>query len=167
MLGGVDFAADRLIPDVIRAVLAGERLAIRNPAATRPWQHVLDCVCGYLVFAEALAENRVGVDSLNFGPDGNVQSRTVAQVASGIQLALGLPAGWDDDQTLHKPHEMTLLGLDPSRAAEALDWRQRMDVDTCIDWTAQWYAQWRAGGEPRKLTVVQIADYMALEMSLA
>jgi CDP-glucose 4,6-dehydratase len=165
VLGGGDFAADRLVPDVVRAALAGERLAIRNPTATRPWQHVLDCICGYLVFAEALVANTAKVESLNFGPGVNAEPRTVAQVASGMQLALGLPQSWDDFSTADNPHEMKLLGLDPSRAASVLDWRQRLDVDACIDWTAQWYAQWRSGGVPRKLTLAQISAYTALNPS--
>lgn len=162
VLGGGDFAADRLVPDIVRATLAGERLAIRSPSATRPWQHVLDCVSGYLAFAEALASGRTDVVSLNFGPAPLGRLRTVAEIATAMQSALGLPARWDDVSGAAKPHEMQTLGLDPARAAAALGWRSRLDAAATVEWTARWYAGWRAGEPPRALTLGQIEDYTAL-----
>lgn len=162
VLGGGDFAADRLVPDIVRAALAGERLAIRSPSATRPWQHVLDCICGYLVFAEALASGRIDVASLNFGPNPSARPRTVAEVATAMQTALGLPAHWDDVSAAANPHEMQTLGLDPARAAAILGWGTRLDAAATVAWTARWYAGWHAGDPPRALTLDQIHAYTAL-----
>jgi CDP-glucose 4,6-dehydratase len=161
VLGGGDFAADRLVPDIVRAALAGERLEIRSPDATRPWQHVLDCVSGYLVFAEALANGATDATALNFGPAPDVRQWTVAEVAAAMQQALGLPAKWDDVSAAAKPHEMKLLGLDPARAATSLGWRPRLDAADTITWTARWYAGWHAGTSPRDLTLDQINAFTA------
>ena len=162
VLGGGDFAADRLVPDVVRSALAGESLAIRSPGATRPWQHVLDCICGYLVFAEALASGRTSVASLNFGPSSSVRPCTVGEIATAMQTALGLPTDWNDVSTAAKPHEMQTLGLDPTRAAATLGWRTRLDAAATVAWTARWYAGWRNGEPPRALTLDQIHAYTAL-----
>jgi CDP-glucose 4,6-dehydratase len=162
VLGGGDFAVDRLVPDVVRAALAGENLAIRSPNATRPWQHVLDCVCGYLVFAEALTNGQTDVASLNFGPPPSVVPCTVGEIATAMQTALGLSAEWDDVSTATKPHEMQTLGLNPARAATNLGWRTRLDAAMTVDWTAHWYAGWRNGAPPRTLTLDQIHAYTAL-----
>ena len=162
VLGGGDFAADRLVPDIVRAALAGESLAIRSPSATRPWQHVLDCVCGYLVFAEALASGRTNIACLNFGPPPTVKSFTVGEIATTMQAALGLSTHWEDVSAAAKPHEMQTLGLDPAQAAAILDWHTQLDAATTVEWTARWYAGWRNGASPRAITLDQIHAYTAI-----
>lgn len=162
VLGGGDFATDRLVPDIVRAARAGERLEIRSPDATRPWQHVLDCVAGYLVFAEALARGECDTAALNFGPPPDARQWTVAEVAAAMQQALGLKATWTDVSAAPKPREMRTLGLDPARAATALDWRQRLGAADTIAWTARWYADWHAGADAHALTLDQIHAFTAL-----
>lgn len=162
VLGGGDFAADRLVPDIIRALLEGQRLEIRSPHATRPWQHVLDCICGYLVFIEALANGRTDIGSLNFGPSPDIKALTVGEIATAMQSALGLEASWNDVSGAAHPHEMRMLGLDPKRASDILNWRPRLDADATVEWTAKWYAGWRKGVSARSLVLDQIHAYAAL-----
>src|SRR5690606_3297809 len=113
------------------------RLALRHPNATRPWQHVLDCINGYLLFAEALAEGRTQARALNFAPA--AQERvSVAALADTMFRALGREPAWD-----HVPEpnsiEAEVLALDASAARAQLGWRSRLDVDAAARWTADWY----------------------------
>src|SRR5689334_17826331 len=93
VIGGGDFAVDRIVPDIFRAMVGGRELILRHPEATRPWQHVLDCVAGYIAYAQALAQGRDVPRALNFGPSGDVQI-TVAALAAAMQKALGIASGW-------------------------------------------------------------------------
>ncbi|ACP26192.1 CDP-glucose 4,6-dehydratase [Sinorhizobium fredii NGR234] len=156
VIGGGDFSADRLVPDIVRAALSGTRLNIRSPLATRPWQHVLDCLNGYFLFAEALYDGAGDVDALNFGPSPAEPQVPVRDVANAIQAAMGLEPEWDDVSSLKQPREMQTLGLDPALAAESLVWRARFTQQQAIDWTARWYDGWRRGKAPLELTLDQI-----------
>ena len=162
IIGGGDFAADRLIPDVIRAVLAGKRLVLRHPEATRPWQHVLDCVAGYLLFVEALAGGGAVPRALNFGP-GHGEPVTVASLAGALLSALAEKPVWD-----HVPDtgsiEMKALALDSTLARKSIGWRNRLDKATAVAWTADWYRAFAAGTDAREITLAQIAAYQALEL---
>jgi CDP-glucose 4,6-dehydratase len=144
----------------VRAALAGRPLALRHPEATRPWQHVLDCLNGYLLFAEALARGETTERALNIGPD-PASERSVGAVATAVLAALGSPAGWR-----HEPApgsvEMKALALDSSRARAALGWRDLLPGDAAIAWTADWHRTWRAGGDMRGETLRQIAAFDAL-----
>ncbi|PDT84675.1 CDP-glucose 4,6-dehydratase [Sinorhizobium sp. BJ1] len=159
VIGGGDFSADRLVPDIVRAALSGTRLNIRSPFATRPWQHVLDCLNGYLLFAEALCKNAGDIDALNFGPSPGEPQIPVRDVASAIQAAMGLSREWDDVSSLKQPREMQTLGLDPALAGERLAWRARLTQSEAIEWTAQWYDGWRRGKAPLELTLDQIEAF--------
>ncbi|MDK1489992.1 CDP-glucose 4,6-dehydratase [Sinorhizobium sp. 7-81] len=159
VIGGGDFSADRLVPDIVRAALSGERLNIRSPLATRPWQHVLDCLNGYFLFAEALYKDETRADALNFGPSPAEPAIAVRDVANAIQAAMGLSSQWDDVSSLGQPREMQTLGLDPALAAEALAWRARLTQRQAIEWTAHWYNGWRRGETARQLTLGQIAAF--------
>jgi CDP-glucose 4,6-dehydratase len=161
IIGGGDFAQDRLVPDAIRATRAGKRLELRHPEATRPWQHVLDCVAGYLLFVEALAGGASVPRALNFGPDPGA-SVTVAGLAEAVLSALGREPVWD-----HVPVtgsiEMSALTLDNSQARKSLGWQGRLSGALGVAWTADWYRAFAAGADVRALTLAQIAAYRGIK----
>ena len=165
IIGGGDFAPDRLVPDLVRAVHNKERLILRHPEATRPWQHVLDCVCGYLVFAEALAGRQGVPRALNFGP-GVAAPVTVAQLAEAVFTALGRQPEWE-----HVPDpdsvEMRALALDAGEACRRLGWRERLGGDRSVRWTADWYRAFFAGEDMRAVTARQITRYLERETQAA
>jgi CDP-glucose 4,6-dehydratase len=157
IIGGGDFAADRLLPDLIRALQDNRRLELRHPEATRPWQHVLDCVCGYLLFVERLASGQACPRALNFGPDD--APITVAQIVETVFTALGLEPNWN-----HVPDpnsiEMKTLAVDPALAHAQLEWRPRLAGQSFVQWTAEWYRDYLSSEDARALTHRQIADYI-------
>ncbi|MGD9783040.1 MAG: CDP-glucose 4,6-dehydratase [Hyphomicrobiaceae bacterium] len=163
VVGGGDYAADRIVPDIVRSALAGETLVLRMPEATRPWQHVLDCIAGYLVYVEAMAQDEALPRSMNFGP---VPGRdvTVRQLAEATLAALGRPVAWQ-----HEPvagaKEMKLLAVDSIRARSALGWRDRLAGDALVAWTARWYRAVHAGADAFDTTLRQINDYYQYEPS--
>lgn len=161
VIGGGDFAEDRLAPDVIRAVRANKRLALRHPEATRPWQHVLDCVAGYLLFVEALAGHKIAPRALNFGPNFD-RPVTVASLAEAIFSALGQKPRWD-----HVPVpgsiEMKTLAIDGAQARASLGWKDRLAGPLGVSWTADWYRAFAEGADVRTVTLAQIAAYQKLE----
>jgi CDP-glucose 4,6-dehydratase len=158
VVGGGDFAADRLVPDIVRAAKANERVILRHPGATRPWQHALDCVAGYLLYLQGLAEGRDLPASLNFGPQGEAVS--VGVLADAVLNALGAAQGYE-----HRPEpgsvEMQALAVDSSLARQALGWRDRLTGPALVEATAAWYRAWLGGGDLRAFTLSQIADYEA------
>lgn len=157
IIGGGDFAPDRLVPDLVRALRDDKRLELRHPEATRPWQHVLDCICGYLLFVERLSTSHTVPRTLNFGPDS--APATVAQLAGALFTAFGRPSAWS-----HIPDstsiEMRALAVDPSQARMQLRWRTRLTGEHCVRWTANWYRANFAGEDMRATTLRQISDYM-------
>ncbi len=159
VIGGGDYSEDRIVPDIVRAAQRGEPLVLRNPSATRPWQHVLDCLSGYFVLAEALASEPTTPKALNIGPDPG-EPITVAELAEAISPALGLKEAWklapDADQ---QPREMVSLSLDPTLARTRLDIRDRLAGRAALEWTAEWYAGVMAGRPARVLCLEQITAY--------
>lgn len=160
ILGGGDFSEDRLVPDLIRAIDGRTRLALRHPDATRPWQHVLDCIAGYLLFAEMLAAGRAVPRSLNFGPNPS-KPMTVAAVAEAIYRALGTEPAWDY-VSVAGSIEMKMLALDASQARACIGWRDQLAGELVIRWTADWYRAYAAGKDMRAATLSQIAAYREL-----
>ena len=160
VLGGGDFSEDRLVPDVVRSALYGTPLNLRNPLATRPWQHVLDCLCGYLRYTEALYGRRTRVGCLNFGPAPGEHQLKVFDVTATIQQAMGLEVDWCEAGSAGQPKEMQVLGLDPSLAASSLGWRCRFSQKEAIEWTALWYRDWLRGANAQELTLSQIQSFM-------
>jgi CDP-glucose 4,6-dehydratase len=160
VIGGGDFSSDRLVPDLYRAALKGVPVELRYPAATRPWQHVLDCLAGYLSYAEHLAK-RGAADppSLNFGPLTD-ESLSVAQVATAISEGLGNGKAWQQDSGPFPPEKQTLR-INSALATKTLDWRPRLDATETIAWTAEWYANFAAGKDPLDLMRAQISRYWA------
>lgn len=163
VIGGGDFAEDRLLPDAVRAFSQNQPLVLRNPQATRPWQHVLEPLSGYVTLAEKLlGEPDGGFDTAwNFGPnaDGNA---TVGEVAekfghlwgSGRVECLGDPSG---------PHEAGLLQLDNSRAKTLLGWSPRWCLDDTLRHTAAWYRTWHEGGDTAALMQKQIQEFLTAD----
>lgn len=157
VIGGGDFSDDRLVPDIVRTALSGEQLVLRHPDATRPWQHVLDCLCGYLVYAERLATQTDCPRTLNIGPDHRSEA-SVGAVATRLLNALGVTVPWR-----HVPVpgsiEMKTLAIDSSLARARLPWADRLPGAASLDWTAAWYGDWRDGVAAEMLVTRQIARY--------
>ena len=158
VIGGGDFSQDRIVPDIYRALRAGEPVALRNPAATRPWQHVLDCLSGYLAYAQALATRADAPHALNFGPLANA-SVAVATLVDSMQKALGAPHGWRLAEG-PQPREMQALSLDCARARDSLGFRDKLVGVDAIKATANWYLAHARGEDMRAFTLRSITDYM-------
>ena len=139
VIGGGDWAADRLVPDAIRALVAGEALVVRNPGATRPWQHVLEPLSGYLALAEKVFEGqREWEGGWNFGP-WDEDAVPVSEIASLITEAWGSGAAWKAMPDPNAPHEAPYLKLDSSKARQRLGWRPRLRIAQALQWTVEWY----------------------------
>ncbi len=154
VIGGGDCSMDRLVPDILRAVDAGETLVIRAPNATRPWQHVLEPLSGYLLLAERLLDGGpVFADAWNFGPaDGD--ARPVQWIVEQLSARLG-GAPWRLDAG-PRPKEAHALRLDSSRAAALLGWRPAWDLAIALDHTVAWHRAWRAGDDLAALSLAQM-----------
>ncbi len=158
VIGGGDWAEDRLIPDLVRAFSASQVIRLRYPQAVRPWQHVIEPLAGYLRLAELLSENPVGFgDAWNFGPEAG-DARPVAWIADRVVAQWGHGARWDHDSTVH-PHETGHLALDISKAKAQLAWRPRLDLATALDWTVHWYREHARGADMRAVSLEQLHAY--------
>ena len=163
VIGGGDWAEDRILPDLFRALARGEPIQLRNPQATRPWQHVLEPLNGYLAYAEKLVRDTEGTApaALNFGPEAG-QSRTVAWLvdqATGHLRAANKPvADWQTDAKANDP-EATSLALDPSLARQTLGWRPVLTQEQGVEWAVEWYARVGDGESARDVSLEQIARY--------
>ena len=159
VIGGGDFAEDRILPDALRALERGETLVLRHPEATRPWQHVLDCVGGYLVYVETLAQGGESVPrTLNIGPGRDDEAITVRALVETFHAALGVSHGWR-----HEPVpgsiEMKALQLDTDLARKTLGWADRFSGFRAVEESAAWYQKYLAGADPRQTTLAQIEAY--------
>ena len=143
VIGGGDWARDRLVPDLIRAFSAGAPALIRNPAAIRPWQFVLDPLDGYLTLAEALWRGDAPPEAWNFGPHDD--GHCVSWIADRLSQAWGGGARWVVDGNRHAPEAGTLR-LDSSRARDVLGWSTRVPLESAVDWIVEFYRQWLANG---------------------
>lgn len=161
VIGGGDFAADRLVPDLVRAFIAGERPAIRNPRAIRPWQHVLDPLSGYLLLAQRLlAGDRTAARAWNFSlpPE---EARPVGWLVERAVALLGAPGSWVERPDPHFA-EAPMLRLDSRDARERLQWRPRLGIEQAIEWTIGWYRDWHSGKDVRAATLAQIDRHAGL-----
>lgn len=160
VIGGGDWAADRIIPDALRAWERGGSLAIRAPRAVRPWQHVLEPLAGYVALAEALvADPRRYAQAWNFGPKTS-DARTVSWIADHLA---GKLAGFSwHTEIADGPHEAGLLEVDSGKALAALPWRQRWALPEALDRTIQWHQSWRQGDDPQAACFAQIQDHEGL-----
>jgi CDP-glucose 4,6-dehydratase len=160
VLGGGDFASDRLVPDMFRAAVAGRPATLRYPQARRPWQYVLDCICGYLRYVEYL-HGRGAADppALNFGPL-DASGTTVAQIADLMGRHLGLSVPWQTAQEENPPEQMQLK-LDCNLAREVLGFAPRLSAAETIAWTADWYGAYIKGADPLGLVTADINRYLS------
>jgi len=160
VIGGGDWASDRLVPDCLRAFERGEPVRLRYPQAVRPWQHVLESLSGYLLLAEKL----IGRDAFlyanawNFGPDAT-RDATVGEIAQAIACLWGKEARLELDIEVQHPHEAGLLRLDTSRARGALDWRPCWSLKQALQATVDWHRSWIEGEDMHKKSLTQISDY--------
>ena len=155
VIGGGDFAADRIVPDAVRAMMARTRLEVRNPGAVRPWQHVIDPLLAYLALAErAFFEPTTYGTAWNIG-SGTASERDVASLLAGLAAAWTPAAPWHHDTRAH-PKEAGTLRLDISKARELLGWSPLLTFDEMIDWTAAWYRTYAEGRDVRAITRQQI-----------
>lgn len=161
VIGGGDYAPDRLVPDIVRAVQEGRPVALRHPGSTRPWQHVLDCLAGYLAYAQALAEGCPLPKALNIGP-GDGPPVPVSELAEAMLTALGSAAGWRHDDR-PQPREARALALDSSRARTILGWRDLWSGQDAVDATASWFQAVREGIPMRIASERQIKAFEAGE----
>jgi CDP-glucose 4,6-dehydratase len=160
VIGGGDWAQDRLVPDAIRAFAADKPLLIRNPRAVRPWQHVLDPVAAYLLLAERLVTDGVAfAEGWNFGP-ATASEVTVERVADGLAGGWGGNAGWKSDGGKH-PHEAAYLRLDCTKAAERLAWYPLVNLERSLELTVDWYKAQQRGADMRALSLHQIQTVLS------
>jgi len=159
VIGGGDGSRDRLMPDLIAAYVHGRAPRLRFPRAVRPWQHVLDCLNGYLTLADALLAGS-GAGQWNFGP-GRDSFVEVGQVATLAAELWGGGAQWDLDDG-NQPHEANLLALDSSKAQRELGWRNRLGFRDALAWTIDWERHVHAGDDPLTVTREQIASFESL-----
>jgi CDP-glucose 4,6-dehydratase len=157
VIGGGDWAEDRLVPDAMRAFLDGRPLEIRNPQSLRPWQHVLDPVLAYLTLAEHLVEDgEAFAQAWNFGPASESEI-AVKHVADLLVRGWGQGAEWRHDLREHPP-EAVYLKLDCSKAAARLHWQPLFDIERSIGLTLDWYRAFQGGANMRKVTLGQIDE---------
>jgi CDP-glucose 4,6-dehydratase len=160
VIGGGDWSEDRLIPDAIRAFEANQPLLIRNPLATRPWQHVLEPLSGYLILAEALYQKGSQYASAwNFGP----RDEDACSVETVINLLVerwGACAGWVKEDAKH-PHEANLLKLDCSKARQHLVWVPRWNLETAVEKIVDWQKAFQEKSNMQEFSLAQIEHYMS------
>jgi CDP-glucose 4,6-dehydratase len=162
VIGGGDWALDRLIPDLVRGFLAGEPVCIRRPFAIRPWQHVLEPLHGYISLAEHLLSDDPAryATAYNFGPHDD-DARPVGWIVDKMTSFWGDGASWFLDQQ-ESVHEAGYLKLDASRARADLNWTPHLNLETALEWLVKWYRAWQAGADMNAFTLAQIAAYESL-----
>lgn len=159
VIGGGDWAEDRLLPDMMRSFMSGEPGSIRNPASTRPWQHVLEPLHGYLLLAQRLYENNSDyAEAWNFGPD-DEDAKPVDWLADRVVSLWGESASWANTSVPDQLHEAGFLRLNCDKAKERLGWQPRMSLEQALSWTVDWYRSFQRGDDVRALTERQISDY--------
>lgn len=159
VIGGGDWAVDRLVPDVLRAFERGQPVILRNLDSTRPWQYVLEPLSGYLTLAERLwTSGQDHAEGWNFGPAED-DARPVRWIVERLSEHWGRGPGWQHDGSVH-PHEAHYLKLDISKAGQRLGWRPRWNLDTAIAATTAWHRAWLEGQDMQQVCLQQIHQYV-------
>ncbi|MFH1824990.1 MAG: CDP-glucose 4,6-dehydratase [Candidatus Firestonebacteria bacterium] len=162
VIGGGDWAVDRLIPDSVKSVLRKKTIVIRNPNAVRPWQHVLEPLYGYLLLAEKLYKNGPEyAEAWNFGPD-DKDVKTVEWIVKRICNKWGEEASYKIDKGKH-PHEAHYLKLNCSKAKSNLSWHPKWNLDTAIDKIIEWTKAYKQGKDLKKICLKQIQEYINIQ----
>jgi CDP-glucose 4,6-dehydratase len=159
VIGGGDWGEDRLIPDIMRAALADAAVEIRNPGATRPWQHVLNPLSGYLLLAERLFDDPAAATAWNFGP-AETDARPVGWIVERLDALWPGGLRWERDGGVH-PHEARYLKVDSSRARGRLGWAPRWGLERALESIVEWYVALRAGEDMRALSLAQLSAFQA------
>jgi len=157
VIGGGDWASNRLVPDILRDLAAGQCARLRNPGAVRPWQHVLEPLAGYLALAEALTRSADFARAWNFGPE-TADCVTTGKLADLLTEAWGEGACWTHAAT-DFPHEAGLLSLDADAAKTILKWRPKWPLKEAIRQTANWHRAWLSGEDMQAICRARIAQY--------
>jgi CDP-glucose 4,6-dehydratase len=157
VIGGGDVCEGRLLPDLINAFAAGDSPMLRFPQSVRPWQHVLDCLNGYLTLADALLAGTASGGEWNFGP-GRESFVSVADIADLVQSLFDAEVSWVPDAGEH-PHEAGLLALDATKAERDLAWHNKLSFRESVEWTVAWERETRAGDDPRAKAAEQIVAF--------
>ena len=158
VIGGGDWAADRLVPDILRAFEQNQPLIIRNPHATRPWQHVLEPLSGYLSLAEHLyTQGQAFAEGWNFGPKDD-DARAVQWIVEHMVNSWGNGASWQQDGGVH-PHEANYLKLDISKAKARLGWQPRWPLATALAHITTWHQAWLANDDMKNQCLAHIQKY--------
>lgn len=161
VIGGGDWAVDRLVPDAMRAYLAEQPFVVRFPEAIRPWQHVLEPLSGYLQLLELLCgDGRQYAKAWNFGPDPEAE-QPVRYLAEKMTSLWGRNAKWEERADPTAPHEAHYLKLDTTKVRREVGWRPRFRLDDALAYTVAWYQAFGAGKDMKEFTIRQIADYSA------
>jgi len=156
VIGGGDVCADRLIPDLVSSYSSGLTPRLRAPHAVRPWQHVLDCLSGYLTLVDALINDNAD-GAWNFGPVEN-QSKTVADVANIAGGVWGVQKSWESDLGNH-PYEASLLMLNSNKARTELSWSDKLSFEESVKWTINWYKNVHDGHDPLEEALKNITSF--------
>ena len=165
VIGGGDWALDRLVPDIIRAFQERRPAIIRNPCAIRPWQHVLEPLSGYMILAERLFDTgQTFAEGWNFGPN-EEDARSVQWVVEQLAATWGEDASWQLDDAQH-PHEANYLKLDISKAKSLLCWKPQWNIMQALEKIVVWHRTWNEGGDVKRACLNQIEEYQA-SLSLA
>jgi CDP-glucose 4,6-dehydratase len=160
VIGGGDWAPDRIVPDAMRALVAGEAIKVRNASATRPWQHVLEPLSGYLRLAEALATSLAPpCEAFNFGPP-LASNRSVQELVGSILEHW--PGRWIDQSDPTAPHEASLLHLQIDKAYHRLGWSPRWDYATTIERTVGWYRAQHDGASALSCCKADLASFESM-----
>lgn len=159
VIGGGDVCADRLMVDLVEAFSAGRSARIRSPGSVRPWQHVLDCLHGYLQLTDALLRGQWSGEAFNFGPDTD-SFVEVGAVAAAVASLWGTDSRVEVDPGPHA-HEAAVLALDSRKAELRLGWRRRITFDHALALTVAWEKEVRAGGDARAAALAQIREFMS------
>ncbi len=159
VIGGGDFAADRLIPDCIRGIMNKEKIIIRNPDSTRPWQHVLEPLSGYIMLAESLCKfPKEFSEGWNFGPK-EKDAKSVLDIMKAFCKFGGNDTGYEIKRDPNAPHEAGYLKLDSSKARKSLLWTPRWNSVTAVRKTVEWYKVYLEKGNLSEITSKQIEEY--------
>lgn len=158
VIGGGDWALDRLVPDTLKALEQRRPVLIRNPHAVRPWQHVLEPLSGYLLLAESLFEHgQLDAEGWNFGPCDD-DARPVQWVVERLCEQWGGGASWVLQSGEH-PHEAHYLKLDVSKARQRLRWSPRLPLQTALTQVKEWHQAWLSGSDMQAISLQQITEY--------
>jgi CDP-glucose 4,6-dehydratase len=157
VIGGGDVSKDRLFPDLLNGFISGQAPVLRYPSAVRPWQHVLDCLNGYMKLSNALLKGN-GLGEWNFGPETS-SFVNVGDVATYVQGLVGKSAPNWTTTSEPQPHEANLLALDARKAELELDWCNKLSFEESLKWTVDWQTAFNAGESAKKLTIDQISRF--------